>query len=81
MYPIYMTQLLCGLNGISGLGLRRGARPTYNLLRAYLEKLQELHEYKDFLSSQVLEMAPPDGIETLLEEPRRSNGQELMLYD
>lgn len=81
MYPIYMTQLLCGLNGISGLGLRRGARPTYNLLRAYLEKLQELHEYKDFLSSQVLEMAPPDGIETLLEEPRRSNGQDLMLYD
>lgn len=81
MYPIYVIQLICGLNGITASGLRRGARSTYILLEDYLDQLQKLHDYKDHLSVQVLEMAPPDGIEALLEEPPRLNGQELAPYD
>lgn len=81
MYPVYIIQMLCSLNGISSTGLQRRARPTYDLLQQYLEHLQKLHEYKQFLAPQVLEMAPPDGIEMLLEEPKRSNGQELALYE
>jgi hypothetical protein len=75
------VQTLCGLNGISGTGLRRRAKPTYDLLEQYLEQLQNLHDQKQYLSPQVLVMAPPDGIETLLEEPKRVEGLELAIYE
>lgn len=81
IYPVYVVQTLCGLNGISGTGLRGRAKPTYDLLEKYLEQLQNLHDLKQYLSPQVLVMAPPDGIETLLEEPKVSEGLELAIYE
>ncbi len=81
MYPVYVAQTLCSLNGVSAIGLQQRAKPTYDLLALYLEQLQRLHDYKDFLSPQVLMMAPPSGIETLLEEPKRYEGQDLAIYE
>lgn len=80
LWTPYMVQLICELHGVGASGLKCGARPTYDALRDYLAQLQKLIHYQNYLSSYVLELAPPNNVDTLVKEPLRDRENSLVIY-
>lgn len=66
MWPVSLMQLICLLHGVNADGLKKGVRPAYSNLEQYITQLQKLHRYPSFLSSHILELAPPISVDALL---------------